>query len=321
MKYCQRVISLAVTLSALYMFTFSGVATAEAAGIAAIKAVVGQVDIMRVGKLPAIPAVVDAPLAKGDFVRTKSSSYAEIVYSDGTILKIAQRSRVDIGEQAGLVKSSEANVKLVRGKVQAVVTPAQDNLPGVKRFEIHTPNAVAGVRGTDFIVSFHRDVTSILVTSGNVYTYNPAIPDRVVNLPPSTITTVTSAAPPLPARVATRSEIERIERGILPPNQVKANDLSKGEGTQPASTSGSQTGGTSSTQPSQVSADIVPTDTPIITAPANQGLNGDGATQPSVPVKTPSTLSPLITEPLLPPPPPPPPPLSPSTNVNIDIKF
>jgi len=116
----------------------------------------GTVDVLKGGKLPAVPAKVGDSVSEGDVVRTKSLSKAEITFADGSMLKIAQRTRIDIEEY---LAGAKASLKLPRGKVEAIV-PAElakqiEQLPEKHKFEIKTPVAVAGVRGTDFF-SFHQ---------------------------------------------------------------------------------------------------------------------------------------------------------------------
>src|SRR6185369_4315765 len=313
-------------------------AAASAESIASIKLVNGVVERSRAGKLPAIKASVGDSLSAGDLVRTKSGAYAEVQYKDGTFLKIAQRSRVDIGDQAG--GNDYSNAKLVRGKVQAIVEPSSLKESGQsakgKRFEIRTPNAVAGVRGTDFVVTFQRNVTGVLVNRGTVYTYNRLLPDRVVNVTQSTLTTITAGAPPLKPRPATMNEINRMQQDIAPQPEKKAGDSSAGSASSTASTSQSQ---------QQRSSEVIPVDVPISVSGGVSSLLG-GATPRALQSIAPAYNPTSVQQPaVITPPPPPPPPAVPTTavptttttttttttppvtppgthtNVNVDVKF
>ena len=311
-------------------------AAAAAEAIASVKIVSGVVELMRFGKLPAIKVSVGDSLSAGDLVRTKSGGYAEVWYKDGTILKIAQRSRVDIGDQAGGQGGDTPNAKLVRGKVQAIVEPPSVKDSGqsakAKRFEIRTPNAVAGVRGTDFVVTFQRNVTGVLVKRGTVYTYNRLLPDRVVNVTQSTLTTITAGSPPLKARPATRSEIDRIEKDIAPQPEKKSGDSSSGSA--PASSASNQ-------GQQQTSSEVIPADIPITVSGGVSALLG-GTTPRTLQSLTPAYNPTSAQQPVvITPPPPPPPPVPPTpttttattpttppvtqpsthTNVNVDVKF
>lgn len=191
----------------------------HAAAIATLRNVAGPVDIMRGGALPAVPAKNGAQVASGDLVRTKTGGFTEVVYADGTVLRISQRSRVDIGEHFSGKSPDSGGVRLARGKVQAIVDlkNVKSAGTGAKKFEIRTPNAIAGVRGTQFFVSHERRTTGILVQSGNVYTFNPRLPNQIVTLTPGTVSTITGRQAPTPSRPALRQEIQRMEQGMTPP--------------------------------------------------------------------------------------------------------
>ncbi len=313
--------------------------------IASIRIINGVVELLRNGKLPAIKASVGDSLSAGDLVRTKSGAYAEVRYTDGTLLKIAQRSRIDIGEQSGGKGNEFSNARLVRGKVQAIVEPTTGQAAKAKRFEIRTPNAVAGVRGTDFVVTFQRNVTGVLVKRGTVYTYNRLLPDRIVNVTQSTLTTITAGSPPMKARPATKSEIDRIEKDIAPQPERKTGETSAGAASQGQQSQGGSTepsqgttspqteAGVASSRPA--SSEVIPTDIPInVSGRVSATLSGASSrsVQPSSPVFNPTSAR--TTAVITPPPPPPPPPVtttpppvttppvtSTHTNVSVDVKF
>jgi|GEM_PF-3382234 len=191
----------------------------HAAVIGTLRNVAGPVDVMRGGALPAIPAKNGEKLSSGDMVRTKTGGFAEVAYTDGTVLRISQRSRIDIGEYFAGKSPNGGEVRLARGKVQAIVDlkNVKSTGAGPKKFEVRTPNAIAGVRGTDFFVAHQQRTTSILVTSGTVYSFNPTIPGRIVTLTPGTVTTITGFSPPAPPRPASRQDLQNMQQGMTPP--------------------------------------------------------------------------------------------------------
>jgi hypothetical protein len=176
----HRIVMLArQTLAVLAgLMLFSQVALA-AENIAAIKTVKGTVDVLHNGALPAAAAKGGDRLSTGDVIRTKSASSAEVLFNDGSSLTISQRSRIDIGEYYGDKGKNLAKVKLARGKVEAAVTGTSTG-SSAKQFEIHTPNAVAGVRGTIFGVYHDGNVTGVYSKEGKVFAYNRRLPDEEV---------------------------------------------------------------------------------------------------------------------------------------------
>ena len=216
--------------------------SAEEAG--KITAVEGVAEILRGGVPPAVPANPGDPVFVKDIVRTKSDSKIEITFSDGNILRLAQKSRMDISEY---VAGTKGTIKLPRGKVQAIVPrditkriSAQDP----NRFEIHTPNAVAGVRGTDYFVYHDRNVTGVVVKEGSVHVINPAFPKVVVTVNAGNMTTVAPQTPPQPPKPATESSVKGLGQETTPdkPKDDKPKDEQpKDDKTAPSTTTTSST--------------------------------------------------------------------------------
>lgn len=172
-----------------------------AESVARFTRVQGRVNVLRGGSFPAVSVKVGDSVFVKDMVRTKSGASAEVRFFDGSVLKIAQRSRVDISEYVLQNAEGRKVITLPRGRVEADVAPARLGrqvvaAPERNRFEIHTPNAVAGVRGTSFVVFVNEDVTWVLVKEGIVHVLNRAIPNVVIAVKAGQMTTVSSKQPP-----------------------------------------------------------------------------------------------------------------------------
>lgn len=170
--------------SILFMISLLSANHVEAAvEIGKFSKVEGKVDVLKDGELPAIPAKAGDKVFLKNVIRTKSNSKAEILFSDGNILKIDQRSRIDISEYVSEDAKGKRIIKLPRGKVEATVMPKLAEQiqasPKAHSFEIHTPNAVAGVRGTKYRVLHIGNITWVFVFEGSVNVYNPKFPDAV----------------------------------------------------------------------------------------------------------------------------------------------
>ncbi|WP_353683482.1 FecR family protein [Thermodesulfovibrio sp. 3907-1M] len=202
--------------SLIMCFLFISIAHAEEVG--KITALQGKVDILRAGKSPAVPAKINEPVYLNDIIRTKTDSRAEITFRDGTVVKIAPRSRVDISEYFVDGETLKVTLNVPRGKVGAAV--AEKSIEKIKaspkanRFEIKTPIAVAGVRGTNYIVAHYPTYSTVTVITGRVYTYNIQRPEIVVEVKAGESTIVREGAPPSPPRATTPKEIEREQRDI-----------------------------------------------------------------------------------------------------------
>ena len=174
----------------------------------------GRVDILREGNPPAIPAEKSGPVFVKDIIRTKSDSRAEVTFRDGNILRIDQRSRVDISEYFMEEGKSKGVVRLARGKVEAIVEKSVVKRisvsPEANRFEIHTPNAVAGVRGTDIYAFYFNNISVFLTSDGMAYVYNRDTPGVVTVLPAGYMTTVLGSNLPQLPTLATGADAKTV---------------------------------------------------------------------------------------------------------------
>lgn len=95
-------------------------------------------------------------VAIGDQLRTREGTKMAIRMSDDSMLTLAEKTVITIDDQT--LKPSGQNTSifsLLLGKVRAVVSDRYKE-PG-SRFEVRTPTAVAGVRGTEFIAEATAD--------------------------------------------------------------------------------------------------------------------------------------------------------------------
>ncbi|MCX5812954.1 MAG: FecR domain-containing protein [Proteobacteria bacterium] len=204
----------------------------------------GRVDVLKPGKNTTSPVKAGDSVDVGDIYRAKSDGKAEITFLNNNILKIASNTRAEIKEAMFEGNKSSNIVKLYRGRVQAITSEefikktaafAEGN-----KFEVHTPNAIAGVRGSNMIVSFLQGITGTLLLSGIGYQYNPGDPNKAtITLTKGSISfvlTVTSS--PTPARQATESEITVQVKTVVP---------STGSGGGSTGGPGGTTGGTGET--------------------------------------------------------------------------
>lgn len=182
-KNITAIIAFALILA--FSLAVAGPVLAEAP-VGRLTVVDGRVDVLRPGQTRAEPVGRDATVAAGDIVRTKSNSFAEIVFSDGAVLKISENSRVEIKDYVltGNDKRKSGLLRLIRGKIRATIPKTLGSIIpvsiGPSNFEVETPTAVAGVRGTDFFVWFDRGTTGVFVLDGTVETRGAAHPENAL---------------------------------------------------------------------------------------------------------------------------------------------
>lgn len=201
-------------LSAFFFFFFFAHLAESTEAVGKFTIVQGRVDVLREGNLPAIPAEKGGPVFVKDIIRTKSDSRAEVTFQDGNILRVDQRSRVDISEYFMEEGKSKGVVRLARGKVEAIVEKSVVKRisvsPEANRFEIHTPNAVAGVRGTDIYAFYFNNISVFLTSDGMAYVYNRDTPGVVTVLPANYMTTVLGSNLPQLPTLATGADAQAV---------------------------------------------------------------------------------------------------------------
>jgi len=101
-----------------------------------------------------------APLAQGDTIETQDASRLEVRFSDGSVLRLGPRSKLQLTQaHFGGPARRKLNARLFFGKLWAKVISV---VQGEQKFQVETENAVAGVRGTTFRVDANED-KSVLV--------------------------------------------------------------------------------------------------------------------------------------------------------------
>ena len=130
----------------------------------------GDVNVTAAKTQQKLKAKVGQKVGEGDVIETGKDSRAKIVMADKNVLNISPDSKVVIEKYVNDAKTGEKKVdlKVLEGKLRASVEQKYDGEKNT--FQIKTPTAVAGVRGTDFITGFNSStrVTSVVTFSGVV---------------------------------------------------------------------------------------------------------------------------------------------------------
>jgi len=177
----------------------TGVAAAQEVGT--IAEVAGSVELQHGGTWSAV--ALGQPLEQGDALRTGRPGRVRVVFQDNSVLTMADASEVSLAEvridrNKGLAQTVW---RLVQGQVRAVVSEYYERPRS--RFQIETVTAVAGVRGTEFVITFDpvAATSEVVGVSGRVEVHSTK--DRVghaVYITTQELTTVTRGAYPTPAK-------------------------------------------------------------------------------------------------------------------------
>ncbi len=121
---------------------------AAADDIGVVTAVNGTASLLR-GSVPAQPVKFKDKVQWRDVIETSKNASARVLLLGKTSLAVRELSRVELREEA--VAGGRAQTMVVlSGKVRAIVERSFMNKG--EQVEVRSPNAVAAVRGTDFVV-------------------------------------------------------------------------------------------------------------------------------------------------------------------------
>ncbi len=159
MKINGSYLSIIIGMAVLSMLAVS---PAFADVIGSISFTDGRVDILTAGQSRALPVESGAPISAGDIIRTKSGARAEISLTNGTALRLAEKTRV------GTTNANSLN--LMRGRLRTT-NP-------VAGFEVNTANGKAAMTGTDFYTLHEKGSTWFYGTAGTLQASSKANPNN-----------------------------------------------------------------------------------------------------------------------------------------------
>ncbi len=268
---------------------------AQAAPVGKFTAVDGNVDVTPPGK-EAVMANLGDQLNAGDIIRTKSKSKCEVTFLDGSILRLAENSRLRVSEFSHDNGKRSATLDLFRGKIHNVVKTVAGTTGS--KYEVRTPTAVCGVRGTQFYNYHQAGVSGAVVTDGTVYAYSANNPTevRTVNAGQAMVVTDPNVAPTV--RAATVVETEQHQKDTTPAEKPKT-EAKKEEGNK-TETAAAPTGGISQGSGTPSSTNKLEEQLPAATLATLPALAALMENMPTTTTQTP-TVQPPPTTPIVPP--------------------
>ena len=210
-------------LSLIFVCIFFLPPVVQAAPVGTITAIEGRVDLTTGGGVTRDVRAGD-PVSVGDILRSKSKSKAEVKFLDGNVLRLAENTRLRVSQYQP-EEGKKSYFSLFRGKTQAVVDKLQKK--GV--FEVHTPTAICGVRGTMFFAYFQNGQSGFAFQRGSGYGYNVKMPTRIVTINAGQAMVVTAPDRPPTLRPATSVEIDKHAKDTTPTEKGKEEKQEKKE--------------------------------------------------------------------------------------------
>jgi hypothetical protein len=150
----------------------------QAAQVGRFTLVTGNVDLLKQGKIPGVPAKIQDGVEPGDVVRTKSKSKAQLRMVDDSVIALAPETRLAIADYTYNEASRQrrAVLRVFRGLVHTAVSRLVDLEQPNFLMETHTANV--GVRGTEWYTLLAPGFTSVFLVQGqlDVRSNLPTIP-------------------------------------------------------------------------------------------------------------------------------------------------
>lgn len=108
----------------------------------------GPVEILKSGQKTWEPATKGRPVAEGDAVKTGAGAWCEILFREGSFIKLEENS--EAAAESLKVSSEERafSFSFLKGKALWMAAKLKGKL--LSRFSVRTPSMVCAVRGTDF---------------------------------------------------------------------------------------------------------------------------------------------------------------------------
>jgi hypothetical protein len=140
-----------IGIALLVAFASSAAVDAGAADIGQVKVARGQVTIERQGK--AMPATVGVRLQPSDIVRTGADGAVGITMDDDSLLSAGANSELVLDRYAfdATTNQGKFDTSLNKGTMAVISGRIAKQAPDA--MTVRTPNAILGVRGTEFVVS------------------------------------------------------------------------------------------------------------------------------------------------------------------------
>jgi hypothetical protein len=142
----RRLLLLLVLLSVIGA---SGAFAQEQVGV--VDAIEGQAEVLHAGASAWTALGEKAPVLLGDQLRTQAGAKLRVVLREDSVLQLGPSSQLEITQQL-LAPTAVSRFQLLFGTLRAIVTERYSQLRG--RFDVETPTAIAGVRGTIFIAQY-----------------------------------------------------------------------------------------------------------------------------------------------------------------------
>lgn len=157
---------IACILFSLALLALAAGTAARAADEAECYSVSGTVEFAKKGSSAWMPLIKGVLIVQGHTVRTGANSTAVLRWFDGNVVKIGPSSLFTIDSLSRSGAAETSKLDLAQGSVYA---KSKKISAGQSSFEVKTPTAIAGVRGTEFLAAIAEGgKTTFAVADGQI---------------------------------------------------------------------------------------------------------------------------------------------------------
>lgn len=194
---------IAVLTAAGMLFVYSN-SFAVKARVASLSNVKGKVTVKKAGTSEWVAAADRMELREGDELKTEAGSSAIIRMDDGTMTKVGPLARMSMDQLSSVGNNNATSLNVSVGKSWNRV----NKLTKDTAFNVKTPTAVAGVRGTFFSAEVEKTNDSTFdVYDGSVQVSGASDPSSSVTVGAHNRTTVASnGSPTQPSAIPANEE-------------------------------------------------------------------------------------------------------------------
>lgn len=230
MRHLLPLLVLALTMLAAPPLGAEEAAPAAADGPAPsghVTAANGPVRVLHAGKVEFETLGVKDPVFVGDRVKTLGGGRVRILLIDDSLVTLGENSELKIQKVEVSGAKRKTLLSVITGKVRAVVSKFFKDVDS--SFQVEGSTAVAGVRGTDFIViAPDKDHTEVVVLEGEVDVRS--LFDKVttsISIKTGEATTLAGEAGPTPAVKQTEERLRQLRQDLDVPEKKASLDTIK----------------------------------------------------------------------------------------------
>lgn len=212
-----------ILLSVASLLFFSTAHADDSHGVMMV--VKGDIKVTRAKDAKVETAKVGLKVLPGDSITAGPDSRAKIVMSDKNVLNISPDTKIVIEKYSNNGADKNVELKVEYGKIRASVEQKYDGEKS--KFNVKTPSAVAGVRGTDFLTGYNAGTkqSQVITFSGTVAMGQPGPGGKILNavfVQPGQMTTSSAGAAPEPPKAMPKEELNKMNSDSAADTSAKA---------------------------------------------------------------------------------------------------